>query len=67
MGQPGEAIAHLKAGLAADTDGSLYFQLSRAYSNAGQEEAAEAMLKKYQEIRKTSESAGISISPPDPH
>jgi tetratricopeptide (TPR) repeat protein len=64
MGLAEQAIPHLKAALAIDADGSLYFQLSRAYRNAGQNALAEETLRKYQELRKASQTEEVSITPP---
>lgn len=50
-GKPAEALPHVTAALPLDSDGSLHFQLARAYQSAGQAEAAAATMKKYQEIR----------------
>ncbi len=64
IGQPEQAIQHLQRALAVDADGSLHFQLSRAYRNAGQDALAEEMLKKYQTLRKAAESEEVAITPP---
>ena len=48
-----EAITHFKAALPADQDGSLYYDLARAYQQEGQPELAGEMIKRYQEIRGT--------------
>ncbi|QOY85130.1 tetratricopeptide repeat protein [Paludibaculum fermentans] len=66
LGRGNEAIPHLKAALPADTDGSLHFQLSRAYQDAGQAGEAAAVRKAYQEIRKSTAVAEIEIAPPQP-
>jgi predicted Zn-dependent protease len=50
--KPAEAIPHLEAALPMDEDGSVQYQLSRAYQAAGETEKARAALAKYQEIRK---------------
>lgn len=50
-GKPAEALPHVTAALPLDTDGSLHFQLARAYQAAGQADAAAAAMKKYQEIK----------------
>lgn len=55
-GQAAEAIPHLKAALTIDDDGSLYYQLSRAYQTTGQATLAKEALAKYQEIVKARES-----------
>ncbi|MBL8228536.1 MAG: tetratricopeptide repeat protein [Bryobacterales bacterium] len=47
-----EAVPHLEASLAADTDGGLHFQLARAYQAAGKAELARRTLEKYQAILK---------------
>ncbi len=65
LDRSGDAIPHLKAALPSDTDGSLYFQLSRAYQGAGQQALAEQARQTYQKIRQTSAPADISISAPD--
>jgi tetratricopeptide (TPR) repeat protein len=50
LGKDEKAVPHLKAALPADEDGSLYYQLARAYRNVGQLELAKEMLKKFREI-----------------
>ncbi len=54
--QGAEAVPHLKAALQIDEDGSLHFQLSRAYQMSGETAAAKEMIVKYQEIRKANEA-----------
>jgi predicted Zn-dependent protease len=49
-GRSAEAIPHLEAALPTDEDGSLHYQLARAYQATGQIERAKQMLAKYQEI-----------------
>lgn len=50
IGQGQQATPHLKAALSLDEDGSLHYQLARAYQSSGQPELAREMLSKYQEI-----------------
>lgn len=50
MGQSAQAIPHLKAALPLDSDGSLHYQLARAYAAVGQRALANSMLKAYQQI-----------------
>jgi len=50
-GHAGKAIAPLRAGLASDRDGSVHFQLSRAYGRTGQAEQAKEMLRRSSELR----------------
>lgn len=65
LGRPAAAIPHLKAALPADTDGSLHFQLGRAYQSAGQPAQAAEIMKAYQAFRNSQEPAGeIEITPP---
>ncbi len=70
LGQAGRAIPHLKAALSIDTDGSLHYQLARAYQARGEPELAREMLKKYQEIHSAEEAANktvekeVQITPP---
>jgi tetratricopeptide (TPR) repeat protein len=55
-GEPAKAIAPLKAGLASDRDGSVHFQLSRAYQRTGQPESARLMLERSSELRAQEEA-----------
>ncbi len=52
LGRQADAIPHLKAALQADEDGSLHYQLARAYQATGQTELAKQMLEKYAAIQK---------------
>jgi len=56
IGEAERAIPHLKAALNADEDGSLHFQLARAYQRTGQRELAQTALKQYQEIQARNEA-----------
>jgi predicted Zn-dependent protease len=51
IGKPEKAIPHLKAALAADADGTLHYQLSRAYQATGQTELARQALAEYQKLK----------------
>ncbi len=51
MGKPAEAIPNLLAALEIDDDGSLHYQLSRAYQATGDAEKAKEFLKNYQDIQ----------------
>lgn len=53
LGETDKAIPHLKSALAVDRDGSLHYQLARAYRSAGNLQLAGQMLAKYQEIQKS--------------
>lgn len=70
IGQTGEAIPHLKAALEIDDDGSLHYQLARAYQSTGQQELAKQVLEKYQEIQKSAQAQKqkleqeVRITPP---
>ena len=50
-GKPAEALPHATAAVPFDTDGSLHFQLARAYQAAGQADAAKAAMAQYQQIQ----------------
>lgn len=52
-GQPAAAIPHLKAALPVDQDGSLRYQLSRAYQATAQAALAKKTLEEYQALQKT--------------
>lgn len=64
LGQSKEAIPHLVAALPVDTDGSLHFQLSRAYQETGQNEKAAEARKVYQTMQKSSAEAEMEITGP---
>ena len=69
-GKAREAIPHLKASLADDQDGSLHYQLARAYQATGQPGPAKAMLAEYQKLQQaaaaTTETVtrDVEITPP---
>ena len=52
IGAPAKAIPHLKADLPTDEDGSLHYQLARAYAATGQPQLGQEILKQYQEIQR---------------
>ena len=53
VGQGEQAIPHLQAALQIDDDGSLHYQLARAYQSAGRQELAKETLQKYQRIQES--------------
>jgi len=70
VGKAVEAIPHLKAALAPDEDGSLYYQLARAYQASGQPDLAKQALAVYEKIQRSA-AAGreaakreVEITPP---
>ncbi len=52
LGSHAEAIPHLEKALELDDDGSLYYQLGRAYQATGARDKAAAAMARYQEILK---------------
>ena len=63
INKPAYAIEHLKLAVAGDDpDGSLHYQLARAYRSAGMQTQAAATLQDYREIlqRRAKESAALS-------
>ncbi len=52
LGKHAEAVPHLQKALELDDDGSLYYQLGRAYQALGQREKAAAVMAKYEQILK---------------
>jgi len=64
MGRSAEAIPHLVAALPADSDGSLHFQLSRAYRDAGQADKSAEALKAYRAMQKSAAEAEVVITGP---
>lgn len=69
-GRPGDAVPNLKAALASDEDGSLHYQLARAYQATGQASLAKGMLEEYQKRQRTAAAASataqreVEITPP---
>lgn len=62
LGQSGKAIPCLKAALPIDDDGSLHYQLGRAYQASGQVEPARQALKAYQKIHDQQEAEKQSLN-----
>jgi predicted Zn-dependent protease len=60
-GEMAKAIAPLQAALETDTDGSLHFQLARAYRATGRADLASQALAQFQEIRKSAEGEAQSL------
>jgi predicted Zn-dependent protease len=60
-GEAAKAIPPLQAALETDTDGSLHYQLSRAYRATGKADLATQALGRFQELRKTSEGEAQSL------
>jgi tetratricopeptide (TPR) repeat protein len=52
LGKYADAVRHLEKSLELDDDGSLHYQLARAYQAAGSREKAAAAMAQYQEILK---------------
>ena len=69
-GNAAEAIPHLKVALATDEDGSLHYQLARAYQTNGQPQLAKQILADYQKIQGSAAAAreasrqDVEITPP---
>ena len=63
-------MPHLEAALETDEDGSLHFQLARAYQATGRADEARETRQKFQEIQRThqgldqSEQDDLVITPP---
>lgn len=60
-GEMAKAIAPLQAALETDADGSLHFQLARAYRATGQADLASQALAQFQEMRKSAEAEAQSL------
>jgi predicted Zn-dependent protease len=67
-GEAEKAIPQLEAALATDEDGSLRFQLARAYQAAGQPDRARQMRREFQEIQREARAEEdedeVVITPP---
>ena len=57
-----EAIPHLERALETDEDGSLHYQLSRAYQTAGNAARAKELMTQYQSITAKSQSAKEQVA-----
>ncbi|HMC61088.1 MAG TPA: tetratricopeptide repeat protein, partial [Candidatus Solibacter sp.] len=55
-GKPAAAIPHLEAALPMDDDGSLHYQLARAYQAVGLAEKARKAMSEYQETQRKAQS-----------
>ncbi len=70
MGDAQKAVPHLQAALPIDEDGSLHYQLARAYQAHGEQAMAREMLKKYRELHAAQEAESkavekeVAITPP---
>ncbi len=62
LGKAVEAIPHLEKALETDEDGSIHYQLGRAYQRSGQTDLASEIMGKYQEIRKVLDEEGRQLS-----
>ena len=60
-GDMARAIPALRAALETDRDGSLHYQLARAYRATGRPELASQALAQFQEIRKSAEAEAQSV------
>ena len=67
LGRFAEAIPHLEMVLNEDEDGSLHYQLARAYQGTGQAEKAKPLLQKYQELQRASQPRQRARPPPPAH
>jgi tetratricopeptide (TPR) repeat protein len=72
VGKSAEAVPHLEKSLELDDDGSLHYQLARAYQATGDRDKARTAMEQYQEILKTSQqqkeeaAREAQIGPPRP-
>ena len=62
LGNHAEAVPHLEKALELDDDGSLYYQLARAYQALGNREKATGAMAKYQEILKNTEEQKEAVA-----
>jgi len=69
IGNAADAIPHLKVTLAGDEDGSLHYQLARAYQASGQPDLAKQVLAQYQKLKNAAADSNdtarqMEITPP---
>jgi tetratricopeptide (TPR) repeat protein len=60
-GEMTKAIPSLQRALATDKDGSLHYQLARAYRATGQLELAKGAIARFEELRKSTEAEAESL------
>jgi predicted Zn-dependent protease len=60
-GEPAKAIAPLQRALETDKDGSLHYQLARAYRATGQGDLARPAIARFEELRKSSEAEAQAL------
>ena len=61
VGETAKAIPSLQAALHTDQDGSLHYQLARAYRATGRADLASQSLKQFQEIQRSAEAEARSL------
>ncbi len=61
-GHPAEAIPYFERALEIDEDGSLHYQLARAYQSAGKPDRARELMAQYQQISEKSQSAKEEVA-----
>jgi predicted Zn-dependent protease len=61
VGDMAKAVAPLQVALEGDEDGSLHYQLARAYRATGRSELATQALAQFQEIKKSAEAQAQSL------
>ena len=61
VGDMAKAIPALQAALETDQDGSLHYQLARAYRATGRPELASQAVAQFQELRKSAEAQAQSL------
>ena len=59
-GKSAEAVPHLKLALPADADGSLHYQLAKAYQETGRAALSKSMLEEYQKIQAEATAAKVA-------
>ena len=70
LGKTAEAVGHLEKALELDDDGTLHYQLARAYQAAGNAQKAQSAMAAYQELQKKNQelkdevAREAQISPP---
>jgi tetratricopeptide (TPR) repeat protein len=71
MGDAEKSIPHLERALSLDEDGSLHYQLARAYQARGNRERASALIRQYRQMQEAQQAANqtvektVTITPPD--
>lgn len=62
LNRPADAIPHLEKALTLDEDGSLHYQLARAFQAQGNTQRARELMTKYQQIQRQNQESKDEVA-----